>query len=122
MSEKPTNERAIIDSEKYQNTSTVYFAPSQRKIHDSAVTFEEYHFYAQRTREEQRILQAPKWQWRTVFSKEKESPEHDAPVPGQDGQLANADRIISDEEWTNASRAFRTAGWGAAFYLVCCLR
>lgn len=31
----------------------------------------------------------------------------------------SANRLeISDEEWTNASRAFRTASWGACFYLI----
>lgn len=31
---------------------------------------------------------------------------------------ASSDAVISDEEWTNASRALRTATRGAAFYLI----
>lgn len=33
--------------------------------------------------------------------------------------LEGADRLgISDDEWTNASRAMRTATWAAVFYLI----
>lgn len=89
-----------------------YFPPSQRKMHDSDVTFEEYYYYAQQTREEQRLLEGPKWDWKTMFTgtkKEKTSED--------DSHLARG-TIVTDLEWTNASRAFRTASWGAAFYLV----
>lgn len=30
----------------------------------------------------------------------------------------NARMAISDTEWTNANRAFRTATWAACFYLI----
>lgn len=92
-----------------------YFPPSQRKIHDSDVTFEEYHYYAQRTREEQKLLEAPQWQWKKVFSSKKKDAhavdeKHETP--------SNTGAVITEEEWTNASRSFRTASWGAVFYLV----
>ncbi|RMZ87736.1 hypothetical protein DV736_g5034, partial [Chaetothyriales sp. CBS 134916] len=90
-----------------------YFPPSQRKIHDPSVTFEEYHYYALRTREEQRLQESPKLQWRTVFSKQKTQ----APVEKDEAE-PDTGRVITEVEWSNASRAFRTASWGAIFYLI----
>ncbi|KAI8631240.1 transmembrane amino acid transporter protein-domain-containing protein [Xylariaceae sp. FL1651] len=116
MAEKPLSDRA--DNEPSSPSPSPpdrssYFPPRQRKIHDSNVSFEEYHYYAQRTREEQRLEGAPQWQWRTVFSSRKKNAnaaeEHTATSDGP---------IVTDEEWSNASRAFRTAGWGAVFYLI----
>ncbi|KAJ8114541.1 hypothetical protein ONZ43_g4877 [Nemania bipapillata] len=96
--------------------TTSYYPPRERKIHDSEVTFEEYYFYAQRTREEQLLLDAPQWQWLTVFTSRKKPVDevqggdhHSGPSHGQ---------AVTDEEWVNASRAFRTASWGAVFYLI----
>ena len=115
-------EKAAFDgSDNEKSTSSPpaarsYFPPSQRKVHDSNVTFEEYHYYAQRTRQEQRQLQSPQWQWRTVFSSRKKPV--DDPVEEEHESEPNAGRVITEEEWSNASRAFRTASWGAVFYLV----
>ncbi|OAP60916.1 hypothetical protein AYL99_05918 [Fonsecaea erecta] len=114
-------EKSVIDRSDHEKSASSsppgarsYFPPSQRKIHDTNVTFEEYYFYAQRTREEQRLLQAPKWQWRTVFSRKKtaEPVEEEHEFESHDG------RVVTEEEWLNASRAFRTASWGAIFYLI----
>lgn len=96
-------------------TQSLYHPPSQRKVHDSDVTFEEYHFYAQRTREEQRLMEAPKWQWASLFSKNKEEKHA---VNEKHESRGNSGSVITEEEWTNASRSFRTASWGAVFYLV----
>jgi hypothetical protein len=83
------------------------------------VTFEEYHFYALRTREEQRHLEPPKWQVRTLFSKNKTAHLGAADTNGQKHHSEpRVGAVITEEEWSNASRAFRTAGWGAIFYLV----
>ncbi|KAI1117738.1 transmembrane amino acid transporter protein-domain-containing protein [Nemania sp. NC0429] len=110
MDEKAKNEPPAPSQSEY------YYPPRQRHVHDSRVTFEEYYFYAQRTREEQRLHESPQWQWLTLFSSRKKAPDtseeehsHNAPSSG---------RIVTDEEWLNASRAFRTASWGAAFYLI----
>jgi hypothetical protein len=111
-------EKTLVDDEKSvtQPSGRSYFPPSQRKVHDSDVTFEEYHFYAQRTREEQRLLTPPKWQWRTavssLFSSKDKTGNH------SDDSSEPVGRVITEDEWTNASRAFRTASWGAIFYLV----
>ena len=116
MAEKNVSDK--IDNETLESSTRAhssYYPPSQRKVHDSRVTFEEYHFYAQRTREEQRLLESPHWHWRTVFSSRKKTTNH---VEEKDEPQLNAGEVVTDEEWSNASRAFRTAGWGAVFYLV----
>ncbi|KAI0857234.1 transmembrane amino acid transporter protein-domain-containing protein [Xylaria cubensis] len=112
MAEKTANELSTPSPPSYSS----YYPPRQRKVHDSAVTFEEYYYYAQRTREEQLLLEAPQLQWRSVFSSKKKTAE-----AGQ-GQASHAEassgQLVTDEEWANASRAFRTASWGAVFYLI----
>ena len=109
--------------------------PQHRKLHDPNVSFEEYVYYAQRTRAEEdaRDEKLPKRSLiQTVFrqktlSDTSPSESHEEPAgaiqtrnTSVSGNLANrADRMtISDEEWTNASRALRTATWGACFYLI----
>ncbi|KAI3317795.1 transmembrane amino acid transporter protein-domain-containing protein [Xylariaceae sp. AK1471] len=110
MSDRIDNELSTPSPPAYSS----YYPPRQRKIHDSNVTFEEYHYYAQRTREEQRLQEAPQWQWRSLFSSRKKTADavKEEKTGTSDGQ------IVTDEEWSNASRAFRTAGWGAVFYLI----
>ncbi|KAI1743939.1 transmembrane amino acid transporter protein-domain-containing protein [Xylaria scruposa] len=104
MAEKTANELST-------SSPPSYYPPRQRKVHDSGVTFEEYYYYAQRTREEQSLLEAPQWQWRSVFSSKKKA----EPVNHAE---ASSGQLVTDEEWVNASRAFRTASWGAVFYLI----
>src|SRR3569833_57996 len=112
-----------VDTQVAQSSA---IRPQHRKLHDADVSFEEYFYYAQKTREEERNLDKPKTAWRQLLtSKKKASGAPDEPMAlHQDhGELNLASREnrlqISDEEWTNASRAFRTASGGAAFYLVC---
>ncbi|KAI0484034.1 transmembrane amino acid transporter protein-domain-containing protein [Xylariaceae sp. FL0804] len=101
-----------------------YVRPQARKLHDPDVTLEEYYYYAQRTREEQAALESPQMKWVELLGgKKKAGSGSDEPAPAahtnnvslshQEGRLQ-----ITDEEWTNASRAFRTASWGAAWYLI----
>ena len=111
-----------------QVVQDTYNRPQARKLHDANVTLEEYMYYAQKTREEEKTLESPQLQWRTLLSGKKKknnvntesNGEGEGPKRSADVNLGNpANRLeISDEEWTNASRAFRTASWGAAFYLV----
>lgn len=90
--------------------------PQWRKPHDPAVTFEEYHYYAEKTREEEKGFESPSLNWREIVLRKK--PSNDV---SDDNHEAAAQKVantsdkygISDEEWTNASRAFRTASWGA---------
>ncbi|EME79751.1 uncharacterized protein MYCFIDRAFT_37637 [Pseudocercospora fijiensis CIRAD86] len=107
-----------------------FIRPQDRKLHDSAVTFEEYHYYAQKTRAEEKDLESPKLRWREIFSSRvrqnsapsphRDDPNFDAAKHPPEVNLSNQwDRMrIGDEEWANASRALRTASWGAAFYLI----
>ena len=101
---------------------STYIKPQGRLPHDPAVTFEEYNYYAKKTREEERNFGAPKTNWREIVLRKKNEPdigngESDAHFSHELTAANFADRThrleISDEEWTNASRAFRTASWGA---------
>jgi hypothetical protein len=109
------------------HTST-YIRPQERGLHDPNITFEEYHYYALRTRQEEKTLPAPMLNWREFLMRRKNA--HNNEANGVDPRLDPAhhhtevnfsnkqNRIeISDEEWTNASRAFRTASWGACEYI-----
>ena len=111
-------------SYKQQVAQSSYIKPQARKLHDPAITFEEYHYYARRTREEEEHLESPKLRWREIITRStnKDARETDA---GADRKVSKVnfaieqDRLhITDEEWSNASRAMRTASWGAAFYLI----
>jgi hypothetical protein len=96
--------------------------PQGRKPHDPDVSFEEYHYYAARTREEENTLERPKTDWREIVLRKKPTNVIEGATEDAAGRSdltekdfsSVANRLeISDEEWTNASRAFRTAGWGA---------
>lgn len=120
-----TEKRAL--DEPADGTVTPYIRPAARKPHDPNVLFEEYVYYAQATRQEQAQLAKPKTKWKEVlFNKTPaKAPENE----GQEStgvadhekhdEMSAARRLeISDAEWTNASRAFRSASAGACFYLI----
>lgn len=106
-----------------QVAQSTYIKPQARLLHDPAVTFEEYQFYAQRTREEQKNLESPKLRWREIINRSTNKDAHQ--IDADYGKVSRVNfandenRLqITDDEWTNASRAMRTASWGAAFYLI----
>lgn len=107
-----------------QVAQSSFIKPQVRRLHDPAVTFEEYHYYARRTREEEKHFESPKLRWREIINRStnKDAPQIDAGTDGKvpkDNFADKENRLhITDEEWTNASRAMRTASWGAAFYLI----
>lgn len=94
-----------------------YIKPQHRAVHDPNVSFEEYHYYAKQTREEEKSFESPKLNWREVLLRKKN--EHDFPettvreLTEEDLSIPSRRLQITDEEWTNASRAFRTTSWGA---------
>lgn len=92
--------------------------PQARKLHDPDVSFEEYHYYALRTREEEKSLVVAKTHWKEIVLRQK--PSVAATRAPSDVNISNRENrnAISDREWTDASRAFRTASWGACFYLI----
>jgi hypothetical protein len=101
-----------------------YIKPQARAPHDPNVAFEEYHYYAQKTREEEDSLESPKINLRQLVSLKKNpqdssTGEHPtATLTGKDYASVENRLTISDEEWTNASRALRTASWGACELMV----
>ena len=121
-------DKALANAEppayEQQVAQSPFIKPQARRLHDPAVTFEEYHYYAQRTREEEKHFESPKLRWREIINRgtNKDAPQIDAGTDGKvpkDNFADKENRLqITDEEWTNASRAMRTASWGAAFYLI----
>lgn len=97
-----------------------HIKPQHRNLYDRSITLEEYHYYAQKTRAEQDALEKPKTPWSSILKGKKHTSEDVAPPDAMTGNLSKkSNRLeITDEEWTNASRAFRTASAGACFYLV----
>lgn len=96
-----------------------YIKPQARAPHDPNVAFEEYHYYAQKTREEEDSLESPKLNLRQLVSLKK-NPQDSSVGENPTVTLTEKDYAsvenrleISDEEWTNASRALRTTSWGA---------
>ncbi|KAJ6113429.1 hypothetical protein N7523_006746 [Penicillium sp. IBT 18751x] len=113
------DEKLRIDPPGYvqEVSSSRPVKPQAREPYDAAVSFEEYHFYANRTREEQLALEAPHWNVLQLFRKKSQLDAQDnLPVTTlTEADFRNPERRlqISDEEWTNASRAFRSASAGA---------
>ncbi|EXJ93619.1 hypothetical protein A1O1_02011 [Capronia coronata CBS 617.96] len=130
------------------NRPETFISPMHRKLYDSGVTFEEYLHYAKRTRAEEEVeQQIPQTGLlQRVFRRHsaavvttgttphngassEQSPDiTDKTADGKDnGEGAGHKRrrsvlsghgLITEEEWRNASRALRTASWGAGFYLI----
>ena len=107
-----------------QVAQSSHIKPQARLLHDPAVTFEEYHYYARRTREEEEHLGSPKLRWREIINRSTNKAVRQTDA-GADRKVSEVNFAIeqnrlhiTDEEWTNASRAMRTASWGAAFYLI----
>jgi hypothetical protein len=94
--------------------------PQMRRIHDPNVTFEEYHYYAKQSRAEE-LTHPPTGRETKLLSLIFPS-KSDGGVKKElvKGNLANPEirSHVTDEEWTNASRALRTATRGAIFYLI----
>lgn len=112
------------DSHGFGVVQSTYIKPQARKLHDANITFEEYNYYAEKTREEEKHLESPKLNWRALWNRKTKNdagPDANGVGPKQiDLNLAKEENrlAISDQEWTDASRAFRSASWGAIFYLV----
>ncbi|OJJ51821.1 hypothetical protein ASPZODRAFT_127952 [Penicilliopsis zonata CBS 506.65] len=108
-----------------QSPPFTYIKPQARLPHDASIAFEEYHYYAAQTREEELAHESPQLNWRELFSRKTHADADAADQNVADPHLTEKDfanvenRLhISDEEWANASRAFRSASWGACFYLI----
>jgi hypothetical protein len=113
-------------------------SPVSRLLHDPSVTFEEYRYYAERTRAEENEAaqtESPsKGILQVIFPtksdtgvtpvsaspRRSDSPGNgDEKKEGSDAVPPQSHRLtITDAEWTNASRAIRTASGAACFYLI----
>lgn len=113
--------------------------PYSRLLHDKAVTFEEYYYYAQLTRAEEQETAKSETDtvgiWQVIFPTKSGSgvrPISKKPTAHlentQNGDsneekpeaapLDSERSSITEAEWTNASRAMRTASGAACFYLI----
>ncbi len=121
--------RLSVDEGKgpYGMSGMAYTRPEMRKLHDSSITFEEYHYYAEKTRaEEDAAATGPTQGMLSMILPSKTDKgvnrvgEKRASVIAEKSNPSSPDNRaeISDEEWTNANRALRTASWGAIFYLI----
>ena len=123
--------RMSVDEGKgpYGMSSMAYTLPQLRKLHDSAVSFEEYHYYAEKTRAEEDAQAHHNTGGQGMLSMiipsksdkgVQQEGEKRGSIIAQTVNLSNPDKRaeISDEEWTNANRALRTATWSAIFYLI----
>lgn len=107
---------------------TGYTRPQMRKLHDPNVQFEEYHYYALQTRAEEEVefeknKTAPAGILSTILPSKSDKgvgmeERRASLIPTVNTSDINQRATISDQEWTNASRAVRTAGVGASFYLI----
>nr|POE72724.1 hypothetical protein CFP56_30663 [Quercus suber] len=135
MSEKPLSMGNTPLAPPVPSRPSTAIRPQARRPHDPAVMFEEYHYYALRTRAEEESLPTPKTDWREIVLRKKPEAQQQREEQNPDGDsdeysstvrtfpaadLSNEEKRleISDREWTDASRAFRSASWGACFYLI----
>ncbi|EED16905.1 amino acid transporter, putative [Talaromyces stipitatus ATCC 10500] len=95
--------------------------PQHRPLHDSSVTFEEYNYYAQLSRAEEDTYTDHDRErgWISlIFPSKSDAGEAVKDAAAVNTSDKNVTAGITDDEWTNASRALRTATRGAIFYLI----
>ncbi|KAJ5160362.1 uncharacterized protein N7482_007366 [Penicillium canariense] len=119
MGEKPD---PSLHSPSREAASCTLMKPQAREPYDPSISFEEYSFYAQKTREEELTFEPPVLNFWGILAAKRESHEHnDLPTTTLTADdFTHRDRrlLITDEEWSNASRSFRSASWGACFFLI----
>ena len=107
--------------------SMSYTALQQRKLHDNSITFEEYNYFAEKTRsyEDSDPPPARNGILSVIFPRKsgsKSSATTTTTVHPEKTERTysnpNARIQVADEEWINASRALRTATTSAIFYLI----
>ena len=108
-----------------------YTHPQMRALHDKSITFEEYHYYALQSRAEEdsdhrkeKNIGRTRGFLSTIIPGKGPSPEtsdenrRESIIPDINLSVPDRRAIVTDEEWTNASRAIRTATAGAIFFLI----
>ena len=102
-----------------------------QKLHDSSISFEEYMHYAAITRaDDHTVVPVPTDNVYTVsslkalnpFAKKTQTMATEAEVNEKGTTSSSPDRaqpfVIAEEDYVRASRAVRTATWGAVFFLI----
>lgn len=95
---------------------------------NASITFEEYHYWANRSREmEKKIVPSSGQGLLGLFSRSGRKKRHEKPVshppevgdekdvvvnPSQDPTIMDSSSTVTDSEWNNARGAMRTATWG----------
>lgn len=109
-----------------------YTRPQMRALHDKSITFEEYHYFALQSRAEEdsnhragRNVTETRGFLSTLIpgkgptSVASDEKRHNSMIPTNINLNVPGRRAsVTDEEWTNASRAIRTATAGAIFFLI----
>lgn len=98
---------------------------SEGRLHDPNVTFEEYYYYAKVSRAHpSEAPDAPSTAPRSglskyiPFRKGSVGVENSAVTDEKNEHGSPTWHNVSEEEFVQASRALRTATWGAVFYLI----
>lgn len=108
--------------------------PATQKLHDPSITFEEYMHYAAITRADDRHINTPHtdnalkvagFKGLNPFAKKRKPTvetstelNEKAAAPTTSSSPDRQGYVISEEEYITASRAVRTATWGAIFFLL----
>lgn len=130
--------KEMMDGEKTSDSdrSGTFIHPSQRKTYDPDVKLEEYMHYAKLTRAQEEadhkspeikkigLLQSflgkrpsiPSTENSAAVQHANEKEHRDSKTRRRSSLLGGT--AVTNEEWTDASRALRTASWGAGFYLI----
>jgi hypothetical protein len=101
-----------------------HLRPQHRKLYDSKVSFEEYMYYAERTRADQDAISKTDANRKRIsllkvmFPPKSNMVELDHKMANLNTSIASQRAIVTDEEWTNASKAMRNATGMAIFYLM----
>ena len=96
-------------------TSADYIRPKDRKPYDPTVTFEEYNYYAKKTREEEKAYDAPSINFRALLPSGKKDKSD---VESSSWAEAEAGRVeITDKEYADANRLLRLASWGSCEWM-----
>ncbi len=110
-------------AESPQNPTGDFIRPQHRPLYDSSVSFEEYLYYAERTRADQKESSALEERnkipiLRIIFPPKTNKVELDDKMAHLNTNVASTRAGITDEEWTSASKAMRNATAMAIFYLL----
>lgn len=94
---------------------------------DSSITFEEFIYWAERTRADEALAnkamldkRGPRTVKNTLKSRFSKGHHTDPATSVADVYSSDEEIItgVSEKEWKQASRAIRTASWGSIFYLI----